>query len=588
MLKEAVLHIPDSCYAFATDENHVTFRLRTKRDDLRKCSLCYGDRVSRTEPPPARTVPMEKAGSDELFDYYECRLSGCCPRLFYYFILEDEAGGAYYYYADEFHEDARCDRTEYYQFAYVRREDVASVPDWAASAVIYQIFPDSFAAAKRSISGKSSRKLGPSGTPCASRSGGTLQGILENLDYLADLGINCLYLNPVFAASSYHKYDTADYFSVDPCFGTEDDLRRLVSECHKNGIRVILDGVFNHCGSGFFAFQDVLKNGRASRYADWFYRLEFPVRRGLPASYETFAYVSEMPKLNTGNKEVAEYLCNVGTYWIRKADIDGWRLDVANEIDHGFWRRFREAVKSVKPDALLIGEIWEDASPWLQGDQLDSTMNYRFAGLCRDFFAARSLSADQFDRRLHAMVLRYRTPMAYAQMNLLDSHDVPRFLSRCGGDVGRLELALFFLMTFVGVPSVFYGDEAGLQGRSEEEYRRPMPWGDWPEQGALFRFLKGMIALRRRHEALVRGGFRTVAAEGTGLYAFSRSTEREGLLVVLNNSGAERTLAVPFPVSGPIGGTSGGAEAGRRFEAGEALAVGAMGGEVFEILSPAG
>lgn len=587
MLKEAVLHIPDSCYAFATDENHVTFRLRTKRDDLRKCSLCYGDRVSRTEPPPTQTVPMKKTGSDELFDYYECRLSGCCPRLFYYFILEDEDGAAYCYYADEFHEDARCDRTEYYQFAYVRREDIARVPEWAASAVIYQIFPDSFATAKRSISGKSARKPDRSGVPCASRSGGTLQGILENLDYLVSLGINCLYLNPIFAASSYHKYDTADYFSVDPCFGTEDGLRRLVSECHKNGIRVILDGVFNHCGSGFFAFQDVLKNGRASRYADWFYRLEFPVRCGFPASYETFAYVSEMPKLNTGNEEVAEYLCNVGAYWIRKTDIDGWRLDVANEIDHGFWRRFREAVKSVKAGALLIGEIWEDASPWLQGDQLDSTMNYRFADLCRGFFAARSLSADQFDRRLHAMVLRYKTPMAYAQMNLLDSHDVPRFLSRCGGDVKRLKLALFFLMTFVGVPSVLYGDEAGIEGPTECEYRKPMPWASNPEENGLFRFLKGIIGIRRQHEALVYGDFQTVTAEETGLYAFFRGTKREGLLVVLNNSGAEKTLTVPSPVSGPIGGTSDGAATVRRLDAGAALTVGAMEGAIFEILSSA-
>lgn len=584
MLKEAVLHIPDSSYAFATDETNVTFRLRAKKDDLRRCSLCYGDRVSQTEPPPTKTVSMDKIGSDGLFDYYECRLTDCRPRIFYYFILEDEAGTAYYY-ADEFHETARCDRTEYYQFAYVRREDIARVPSWAASAVIYQIFPDSFAAGKRCISGKSTRKPDRSGLPCASRNGGTLKGISENLDYLVDLGINCVYLNPVFSASSYHKYDTVDYFSIDPCFGTEDDLRQLVSDCHRNGIRVILDGVFNHCGSGFFAFQDVLKNGAKSRYADWFYRIGFPVRREFPPNYETFAYVREMPKLNTGNAEVAEYLCNVGAYWIREADIDGWRLDVANEINHGFWRRFRETIKSVKPDALLIGEIWEDASPWLQGDQIDSTMNYGFLNLCRNFFAGRSLSAEKFDQKLHALVLRYKTPMAYAQMNLLDSHDVPRFLSRCGGDVRKLKLAIFFMMTFLGVPSIFYGDEAGIEGSAEQEYRRPMPWENHPEEGELFRFLKRMTGLRQQHEALVRGDFQTVSAQETDLYAYSRATDREKLLIVMNNSDTERTVKMPFPLLEAAGGISDNQEAILRAEGGAVFHIGAMEGRIFKILS---
>lgn len=587
MLKEAVLHIPDSSYAFATDETNVTIRLRTKKGDLEKCSLCYGDRVSRTEPPATKTVPMNKIGSDELFDYYECVLRDCYPRIFYYFILEDEAGAAYYY-ADEFHKTARCDRTEYYQFAYVRREDVARVPSWAASAVIYQIFPDSFATEKRSVSGNSIQKPDRSGQLCVCRNGGTLKGISANLDYLVDLGINCIYLNPIFSASSYHKYDTADYFSVDPCFGTEDDLRQLVSECHRNGIRVILDGVFNHCGAGFFAFQDVLKNGAKSRYAGWFYRMEFPDRCGLPPDYETFAYVKEMPKLNTGNAEVAEYLCKVGAYWIRETDIDGWRLDVANEINHGFWRRFRETVKSVKPDAFLIGEIWENASPWLQGDQMDSTMNYGFLNLCRDFFAARSLSAEKFDQKLHAMVLRYKTPMAYAQMNLLDSHDVPRFLSRCGGDVRRLKLAFFFMMTFLGVPSIFYGDEAGIEGSSEQEYRKPMPWKTRPEKSDVFLLLRRMIGIRKQHKALARGDFRTVAAQEDGLYAYCRSGEGEKLLIVMNNSDTERTVKMPFPLLKPIGGISGHQETVLRTEGGDVFRLGAMEGSIFKILSSGG
>lgn len=545
MLKEAVLHIPDSKYAYATDEKTVVLRLRTKKDDVLRCTLYYGDRVSQEEPAPMKKVQMDKIGLDELFDYYECKLKCSYTRIFYCFLLEDEKQSVYYY-SDEFHDSADCDRTEYYQFAYVRREDAANVPSWAASSVIYQIFPDSFADDRRSISLKGLNKTDKSGFLCVSRNGGTLKGILKNMDYLAELGINCIYLNPIFTASSYHKYDTIDYFSVDPCFGTEEDLKKLVCACHEKGIRVILDGVFNHCGSEFFAFKDVLKNGEKSKYANWFYHLEFPVRYEVPPNYEAFAYVKEMPKLNTGNPEVAEYFCNVGTYWIKKADIDGWRLDVANEINHGFWRQFRNKVRAVKPDAFLIGEIWEDSPQWLMGDQFDSTMNYPFSNLCREFFAKRSLSVKEFDQKLHAMLMRYKTPMTYAQMNLLDSHDVPRFLSKCGGDLKKFRLALFFMMTFVGVPSILYGDEAGIEGVTEREYRKPMPWENKPEQGELFKFIKELISIRKQHKALIYGDFKTVPVTEPGVYAFSRMADKEKLVIVLNNSNNAKNINVPL------------------------------------------
>ncbi|HCM24336.1 MAG TPA: alpha-glycosidase [Ruminococcaceae bacterium] len=543
MLKEAVLHIPDSNYAFAIDENTIIFRLRTKKDDIKRCTLCYGDRVCPQKVVPMEHEQMEKVGTDALFDYYECKFTPGYTRIFYYFILEDGTEKAYYY-ANEFHESAKCDRTEYYQYAYIRREEVAQVPSWAPSAVIYQIFPDSFATSKRFISRKGAVKNEKNGLPCFSKNGGTLKGITENLDYLVDLGITCIYLNPIFTASSYHKYDTIDYFSIDPCFGTKDDLKGLVSACHKNGIRVILDGVFNHCGTGFFAFQDVVKNGAKSKYVNWFYNISFPTQGGAGPDYETFAYVREMPKLNTGNPETAEYLCNVGTYWIREADIDGWRLDVANEINHGFWRRFRESIKKVKPNALLIGEIWEDAPQWLEGDQLDSTMNYRFSNLCRDFFAERKISAKQFDQELHSMVLRYKSPMTYVQMNLLDSHDVPRFFSKCGENPAKYELALFFMMTFIGIPSIFYGDEAGITGVIESDCRKAMAWENHPDKGKLFCFFKKLIAVRKQNDALVHGNFKTISANDK-LYIFSRSTKMEKLLVVLNNSDVPKKLKIP-------------------------------------------
>ena len=266
------------------------------------------------------------------------------------------------------------------------------------------------------------------------RLGGTLSGIKANLDYLQQLGINCIYVNPVFAANSYHKYDTIDYFSIDPCLGTKKEAKELVEDCHARGIRVLFDGVVNHCGPDFFAFRDVLAHGEKSEYLDWFYGMQAPVDYKDPPNYEAFAYVKEMPKLNTGNPKVEQYLIKVGVYWIQEIGIDGWRLDVANEINHDFWRHFRAAVRAVKKDALLIGEIWEDAQCWLLGDQFDSTMNYRFSYLCTDFFAKRTMCAREFDEQMTKMIYRYPQQVSEIQMNFLDSHDIPRFLSYCGGD----------------------------------------------------------------------------------------------------------------------------------------------------------
>lgn len=584
MNKEAILHLPDSSYAFALNEKKVVIRLRAKKGDLKSCGLYYGDRAGE-RPVPMKKILMEKVCSDNLFDYYECLLVSGYSRICYYFFLESKKNEFFYYYADEFHSTPECDIAEYYQFAYVRREDIACTPPWSASAVIYQIFPESFATKRRSISGKSSQVKIKTGELCNSHNGGTLRGILENLDYIAELGANCIYLNPIFTANSYHKYDTIDYFDIDPCFGSKDDLKLLVKACHENKIRVILDGVFNHCGPDFFAFKDVLANGKNSRYANWFYHLNFPIEYKTPPNYEAFGYEKAMPKLNTGEPEVVRYFCNVGTYWIKEADIDGWRLDVANEINHDFWRQFRKAVKKTKPDAFLIGEIWEDSQQWLQGDQLDSTMNYKFSNICRDFFAQRSITAQEFNGKLHAMVMRYKSPVTYAQMNLLDSHDVPRFLFKCGGDLRRLKLAVFFMMSFVGAPTIFYGDEAGISGSTEPEYRHAMPWENKPEQSELFQYYKKLITLRSRNKALVYGDFKTICADNNGVYAFSRTSGTESLLIVLNNSDTEKEIQIPLCLSGSVGPVIYSTfERKNSLPINQTLNIGAMEGRVFKIV----
>lgn len=525
MKKEAIEHIPLSQYAFAEGSHTLTLRLRAAKGDLTEALLFYGDRVDPEDAIRMTSVSMERILSDSLFDYYEATLTGVFPRVCYYFLLSDGTTQCFYY-PRGFAAELTCGRAEYFQFPYLRREDIPSIPVWASDVRMYHIFPHSFANGKREIIS----------------SGGTLNGIRENLDYLAARGINCLYLNPIFAADTVHRYDTRDYFKVDPRLGTEDDLTALVSDCHARGIRVILDGVFNHSGPNFPPFLDVRERGAESKYRDWFYEMPFPVRYTDPPKYAAFAYVKEMPKLNTGNPEVVSYFCEVGTYWIKNANIDGWRLDVANEVDHDFWRTFRKAVRSVKPDCLLIGEIWEDAGPFLFGDQFDSTMNYTFTYLCRDFFAERKIPVSEFDAQIARMILRYPKSIALAQMNFLDSHDIPRFLSFCEGDERRLSLALFYLYTGYGIPSVFYGDECLIQGREEVEYRAPMRWDRQP----LAEYLTELNAMRREHPALCRGDYRTVfVSDETGVYAFLRTLPEETVVIALNNSDAIQNVTLP-------------------------------------------
>lgn len=547
MKKEAILHIPLSQYAYALDERTLVIRLRAAREDIRECVLYYGDRVDPKSEIRMYRVAMELIASDDLFDYFECRIKDRYSRVCYYFELSDGTETAYYYERD-FTAEITCNRTEFFQFPYIRREDIVDIPDWAKDIVMYHIFPDSFASGRRYLEKTGKRIQVPLEamekrndfektervTYSLSNLGGTLCGVMDNLDYLSDLGINCIYLNPIFLANSYHKYDTIDYLMVDPCFGTLESLKSLVTACHKRDMHVLLDGVFNHCGSYFFAFQDVLAKGDGSRYYDWFYDMPKEVKYADPPNYEAFAYVKEMPKLNTSNPKLEEYLIHVGEYWIKEVGIDGWRLDVANEINHDFWRKFKAHIRRVKPDAFFIGEIWEDAGEWLKGDQFDSTMNYRFSYLCKDFFANRTLTPSQFDRQIQKMIMRYPEPVSLVQMNFLDSHDIPRFLSECHGDRRRMELAFFYLFMSCGIPSVFYGDEYYIEGSGEAEYRQAMPWGK--EENACGKF-KEWIGLRKNHSALRNGRYITkYCDDAKGIYCFERKNEMETVTITLNNS----------------------------------------------------
>ena len=516
-------------YAFALDDTHYIFRLRTGKGEAESVRFYYADRAVMTPKLQFAPLPMEKFRTDRYFDWYEIRLETRFERIAYYFELQNGVETLFYY-GDCYEMAGTPTRADYFQLPFNHRADRFAAPAWTRDAVVYNIFPDSFAAGKR---------LAPNGAPPCR--GGTVRGVTENLDYIASLGFNCIYLNPIFAARSYHRYDTLDYYRIDPHMGAEDDLRDLVRRAHALGIRVILDGVFNHVSSDHPFFRDVLEKGRASRYYSCFYAL--PETPRLPAAgelpgYTCFSYVADMPKTNTADPFLRQYFCDVGANWVRKSDVDGWRLDVANELDDGFLRAFRASVKAAKSDALIVGEVWENAAHYLGGDMLDSAMNYDFRRYCRRFFAEQTVDAETFDTNVSTLLLRYNENALFAQLNLLDSHDVSRFLSLCGGKTERMELAVLLQMTFPGMPCVFYGDEKGLCGESEPEYRRPMAWD---ASSPLEEVYRRMIALRKTHPALRYGSFHTELACG-GVYRYSRVWNGTKITVAMN-LGAEPVKA---------------------------------------------
>jgi len=383
--------------------------------------------------------------------------------------------------------------------------------------------------------------------------GGDLLGIVDRLDYLQDLGINALYLNPVFSSAANHRYHPYDHFQVDPLLGGEAALRELIDAVHTRGMRIILDGVFNHASRGFWPFHHILENGKKSPYIDWFIIEDFPLRPyssgpGKPANYASWWGQPALPKLNTRNPGVREYLFKAGQHWI-EFGADGWRLDVPAEIDDdSFWQEFRRVVKSANPEAYIVGEIWHAAQRWLGGDQFDGVMNYFFAKAAISFFAKRTLNpdnhhpdlkfqpelADKFRDRLDWQVRAYDWEIVQTQLNMLDSHDSPRALWMAGGDISALRLAVLLQMTMPGAPCIYYGNEVGLTGGPDPLSRAAFPWHtpeSWDRD--LLSFYRQAIALRRNTPALRTGQFYCLHAEGEQ-YIFLRQTHEQSVLVAFN------------------------------------------------------
>ncbi|QYR21946.1 alpha-glycosidase [Paenibacillus sp. sptzw28] len=535
MFPECFHHTPRSNWAYAYDKDTIHLRVQTKRNDVEEITAVTGDKYDWDRCH--EDVPMEKVAADHFFDYWEAAVKPKYKRFSYGFRLRS-GDETIYMMESGLYPEQPYPAGGYYEFPYIHEIDIFTAPEWAKEAVFYQIMPDRFA--------KGNPDIDPEGvaewrSPPAIDNffGGDLQGIIDRLDHLSELGVTAIYLTPIFESPSYHKYDTVDYRKVDPHFGNTELLRKLVQACHNRSIRVVLDAVFNHTGEEFPPFQDVVKNGRKSQYADWFYVRSFPARvNDGVATYDTFGFYGHMPKLRTSNPVVKKYLLDVAEYWTRETDIDGWRLDVANEVDHHFWRDFRQTVKAVKPDAYIIGEVWSNSLMWLLGDQFDSVMNYPFADKAMSFFASEEVDGRTFAEQINHLLMCYPQQTSEVIFNLLSSHDTPRVLTRVGENKPRLKLAVVFLLTYIGTPCIFYGDEVGLKGGNDPECRPCMVWEMEGQDRELFDFYKLLINLRKKHSVLRSGRFRFLKAdEGDSRIIYERLGEREHFTIWMNNTG---------------------------------------------------
>ncbi|WP_047984441.1 glycoside hydrolase family 13 protein [Ornithinibacillus californiensis] len=546
MIKEAIFHRPKNNFAYAYDKETLHILLQTKQGDVGSVELIYGDPYDwANDEWQTETLPMKKSGSTSHYDYWLVEVKPSFRRMRYGFRLKDEKETCYYMEGGTFNEQPN-DIANYFCFPYLNAVDVFQAPEWVKDTVWYQIFPERFGNGDPSINPVGTLPWGSTDPSPANFFGGDFQGVINHLDHLVELGINGIYFTPIFKAHSNHKYDTIDYMKIDPQFGDKEVFRKLVQECHKRGIRVMLDAVFNHSGFYFAPFQDVLENQEDSSYKDWFHLWEFPVMTEPRPNYDTFAFVPSMPKLNTENAAVREYLLKVARYWVEEFDIDGWRLDVANEVDHAFWRDFRRTVKSVKPDAYILGEIWHDSMPWLQGDQFDAVMNYPFTNGAINYFAKSEVSAQEFQDAITKVQHMYPKNVNEVAFNLLDSHDTPRILTLANGNPDRVKLLYLFQLSFVGSPCIYYGDEIGMDGGQDPGCRACMEWDETKQDRELFDYLKTLIQLRKQEPVFGNGGdFRFLHASNDKNYiVYEKFNNEKRLIFIINNS--TETINVPI------------------------------------------
>lgn len=508
------------------DKGKLTLTFRTRKGDAEKVSVKIG----------TKSTPMQQSGSDDLYDYFRARVDwNTKSDLEYVFSIRDGkefSFGPHGLGAGRFRISAKEFRP------YV-------IPSWAEGAVFYQIFPERFENGSRDNDPANVIPWG--GKPeWFNYMGGDIAGIRKRADHIVDLGVQGIYLNPIFEGPSNHGYETTDYLKVAKRMGTNADLRDLVRELKSKGVRTVLDGVFNHTATDFFAFLDLRDKGETSKYRDWFFPKSFPIKVENPPNYEAWFGFPSMPKVNLRNPEARKYMLDVTRFWHREAAIDGWRLDVANEVEMDFWRDFRKTVKSLSPELWIVGEVWGDARGWLRGDQWDSAMGYQFRDAALRFIAEGTTTSGQFLDALFRVYDSYPPQVARNLMNLLSSHDTPRFLTLCKGNRDLALLGATLQMTWPGSPSIYYGEELGMEGTADPDNRRGMEWQRLSDDNPFLKHYRSLLKIRDKSAALRTGEpVRLMADDAKNTLAFARVLGSDMAIIAANRSDQTQTISIP-------------------------------------------
>ena len=538
MNEQAIMHTPSSKYCYAKSANTVSLRLRVTRDEkITTVKVIYGCKY--TYKDVRNTAEMKCLYKDRLYDYYVADIDLDDVRLVYIFEITTK-DGVFYFSEEGISGDYNFNLAFYnhFQLPYINEIDIFKSVDGTENLIAYQIFVDRFKKGKENKD-LSYVNLAVGEKPESnSFGGGDLLGIVEKIEYLKNLGINAIYITPIFESITNHKYDITNYYVVDSHFGENNDLRILVDTAHKYGIKIIMDAVFNHSSDEFGLFEDIKKHGRDSKYYNWF-MINGDKPTTNPCNYECFASVTNMPKFNTSNEEVQKYLIDIGLYWLREYKIDGWRLDVSDEVSHDFWKKFRSAIKKENPNCLVIGENWHDAYPFLQGDQFDSIMNYAFTKTCLDVFAFNTKDAYSFSNKLNEILMRNTDTVNGMMLNLLDSHDTERFLTQTGENVDKLNAALATLFFFPGIPCMYYGTENQMTGAYDPDCRKMFDWNKEFEENTTKNTIRFLANLKT--EGFLQGTSVQITSEN-GCTKITRKSSNKTITLLLNIDNDEYIL----------------------------------------------
>lgn len=496
-----LIHMPQAPWLLSDDPAIFTIRIWADHQKYSSISLFYSDSYDYLPGPDKllnwASASMEILASTHDYEIWSVDIPVPTHKLCYRFATCDHDQNQLWYGPNGlFIQDSVAG---HFRTGYRFPED--ALPSWTGKSIWYQIFPDRFYGGNTE----------PGFIPMPNNFwGGTLEGILEKIPYLKQLGITGVYLNPIFSSPSNHRYDTLDYLQVDPRLGTMDSLVRLAKALHDNGLRLMLDGVFNHCSDRSVFFADVKARGKASPYYDWFIVHDSEKNLLIPTEnltaepmkanppYECFAYAANMPKWNTDHPQVQNYLINAAEFWTRALSVDAWRLDVPDEVSPSFLREFRRRIKHLSPKILILGEIWTDPCPWTQTGLFDGTMDYPLYTAVSQYMLTGEIDAYAFCNALNRRQGLMTDAMVKNQMLFLGNHDLPRCLTVADGDVDIVKAAWLFLCLMDGEVNLYYGDENAMAGGADPANRGVMIWKEDSFRSDMRSFVLEAIQLRTK------------------------------------------------------------------------------------------